>query len=100
MAKRAERLSISDIEKIASLAKIGLTDEEKSKMTIELNSILSFVDDIQKTNTANVEQTSQITGLTNVLREDIIKPCELNSKELLENAPLTQDGYIKVKRVM
>jgi aspartyl-tRNA(Asn)/glutamyl-tRNA(Gln) amidotransferase subunit C len=100
MAKRVERLSISDIEKIASLAKIGLTDEEKSRMTIELNSILGFVDDIQKTNTTDVEQTSQITGLTNVLREDTVYPCELKREDLLRNAPSTQDGYIKVKRVM
>ncbi|MDP4038814.1 MAG: Asp-tRNA(Asn)/Glu-tRNA(Gln) amidotransferase subunit GatC [bacterium] len=94
------KLSISDTQKIAKLAKLGLTPGEESKITIELNSIVKFVDAIQKTDTKNIEQTSQVTGLVDVWREDEIKPCKISREEFLKNAPLTEGGYIKVKRVL
>lgn len=94
------RLSISDIQNIAELARIGLKPEEQSKMVLELNSIIEFVDTISKTNTKGVEPTSQITGLVDVWREDEIRVCPLSRDELLKNAPMLEKGYIKVKRVM
>lgn len=94
------KLSISDTQKIAGLAKLGLTPDEESKITIELNSIVGFVDVIQKADTKNIEETSQVTGLTDIWREDEIKKCQISREELLKNAPSIQDGYIKVKRVL
>ncbi len=94
------KLSISDTQKIAKLAKLGLTPSEESKMTVELNSIVKFVDVIQKASTKNIVETSQVTGLVDVWREDKIKVCPISREDLLKNAPLTEGGYIKVKRVL
>jgi len=94
------RLSISDTQKIAKLAKLGLTADEESQITVELNSIIRFVNAICKADTLDVEPTSQITGLVDVWRDDQIIRCPISRQDLLKNAPLTEDGYIKVKRVL
>ena len=94
------KLSITDIQKIATLARIELDDDERSMLVIQLSSILDFVEQLQAIDTDGTESTSQVTGLKDVLRADEVKPCALSRDELLANAPFVEDGYIKVKRVL
>ena len=95
-----EKLSLDVIQKVALLARIELSDDELVVASTEISSILDFVDTIQNTDTAGVEPTSQVTGLTDVWREDLVEKCSIAPKLLLASAPDMQDGYIKVKKVL
>lgn len=94
------KLTLADIQKVARLSRIDLTEKEIEQMTTEVSSILEFVDTLQAVETEGVPETSQVTGLQDVWREDIVKNCEIPREKLLANAPDTQDGYIKVKKVL
>ena len=90
-----------EVEHIAELARIRLTDKEKHKFTEDLGNILNFVDKLNEVDTEGVEPVSNITGLQNVFRKDVA-PVEIDpekSKRLVEQAPDSQDNYVKVKSV-
>ena len=63
-------LDEKQVENIAKLARLGLTDKEKKKFQKELSSILDFVEKLNKAETKGIEPMAQATGLNNVLRED------------------------------
>ena len=90
----------SEVEQVANLARIGVSESEESDLAQDLSSILEFVDELQAVDTKGVVPTSQVTGLEDVLREDEVVRCELARDELLANTPTTLEGYVKVKRVL
>lgn len=81
-------LSHDDVRHIAKLARLTLNDEEVERFAKELTSILAYIDTLQEVNTEGVEPTAQVTGLSNSLREDVVRPCDVTSEELLECSPL------------
>lgn len=94
------QLSSEEIEYVARLARIDLPTSESEATAKDMSSILEFVDSLQAVDTNEVEPTSQVTGLTDVWRDDEVRDCEVSREELLANAPQTQDGYVKVKKVL
>jgi len=92
------KLSKKEVEKIAKLARLELTDEEIKTYSEQLSDILGYVEQLQEVDTENVKITSQVTGLSNVLREDEVQGCD-NPEELVDMAPESKDGLIKVKAV-
>ena len=92
-------ISEKDVEKVAKLARLEITQDEKKKYTQQLGSILEFVEKLNEVDTDGVEPTAQVTGLSNVYREDAVSRPE-NRDKLLSNAPQTENGYIKVKAVL
>lgn len=82
------QLTDDDVRHIAKLARLKLSDAEVKKFTKEMDSILRYVEMLNEVNTENVEPTAQVTGLTNVFREDIVKPSEATTEELLACSPL------------
>ena len=94
------KLSIDEIKNVAKLARISLSDKELDTMSVEASSILDFVETIQNTNTDGISATSQVTGLADVWREDEVKKSKATPKALLAGAPDTQDGYVKVRKVL
>ena len=99
--QKAEKLSVEQVEHIAKLARIELTDQEKEKFSKELSSILDYVGQLKKVNTKNIELIKQITGLENVDREDEsgVKNQELR-KKILEQAPRRKRDYFQVPRIL
>ena len=93
------KLGITEVERIAKLARIGLTPEEAERMAVELSQIVGFVEQLQAVDITGVEPTDQVTGLVDVWREDEVKP-SLPRAALLANAPAQKDGYVVVKRVL
>lgn len=59
-----------EVEHIARLARIRLTEEQKEKMTKELGAILTYVEKLKEVDTTGVEPTAQVTGLESVFRKD------------------------------
>lgn len=88
-----------EIEHLAKLSRLELSDKEIEKFSKELSSILDYVSKLQGIDTQNVEPVSQITGLSNVQRKDEVEDFE-NKKGILKNAPQKQGDFFKVKTVL
>lgn len=94
-------LSKEEIQHIAKLARLELTDKELEKYGGQLSAVLNYIDQLKEADVKNVGPTAQITGLENVLREDKIKDWdEKEIAEALKGAPEQEDRFIKVKRVI
>lgn len=93
------KIGVTEVERVAKLARIGLSADEAAKMSVELGQIVGFVEQLQAVDVEGVEPTDQVTGLVDVTREDVVTP-SLPREELLANAPAQKDGYIVVKRVL
>ncbi len=94
------KINRSEIEATAKLARIDLGSENVDSIIEEFGSIISFVETIQKADTSGVEPTSQVTGLNDVWREDEVIKSDISPKVLIDAAPETHDGYVKVKKVL
>jgi aspartyl-tRNA(Asn)/glutamyl-tRNA(Gln) amidotransferase subunit C len=81
-------LSDDDVRHIAKLARLKLSDDEVKKFSKELTSILDYIDILNELETEEVEPTAQVTGMTNVFRNDEVKPSEATTEELLATSPL------------
>ncbi len=81
-------LSKAQVEHIAKLARLTLTPAEAEKMSKELSSILQYVEMLKEVPTDDVPPTAQVTGLTNTLRDDKVKPSEAAADALLGCSPL------------
>ena len=86
--RMATQLTTAQVEHIAKLARLTLTPEEVAKMTKDLSSILTYIDVLKELKTENVEPTAQVTGLTNSLRNDVVRPSEASPDALLGCSPL------------
>jgi len=93
-------ISTQDVQYIAGLAKIAVSDEEAAKLQVELAAILNYVQQLDALDTSGVEPTYQVTGLTNVSRPDELIDYGVSQSALLQNAPRTQDNQIKVPKVL
>ncbi|HBH46276.1 MAG: hypothetical protein A2445_04545 [Candidatus Jacksonbacteria bacterium RIFOXYC2_FULL_44_29] len=91
-------MTTQEAQKIAKLARLYLTEEELEKYSQQLSVILDYIDSLNQVDTSQVQITSQVTGLTNVWREDKIT-ASLITSELLEQAPELEQGGVKVKSV-
>jgi aspartyl-tRNA(Asn)/glutamyl-tRNA(Gln) amidotransferase subunit C len=94
------KLSREDVLKLAGLSRLKLTHEEVEKLRTELSEILKYVEILNKVDTSGLEPTYQVSGLKNIYRKDEVKNYGYSPKDLLKNAPATQDNQFKVKRVL
>ncbi|MCX6743839.1 MAG: Asp-tRNA(Asn)/Glu-tRNA(Gln) amidotransferase subunit GatC [Candidatus Parcubacteria bacterium] len=92
------KLSKLEVEKIAKLSRLELTNEEKDKFVGQLSAVLDYVGKLNEVNTDNVEMTAQVTGLENVYREDKVDQCDFQ-KELIKQSAESEDNLIKTKSV-
>lgn len=89
-----------DIQHVARLANLVLDAKEQKLFAPQLTSILAFVSKLQKVPTKNVEPTAQVTGLSNVFREDEVDESRmLTQDQALANAKKTRKGYFVVPSV-
>jgi aspartyl-tRNA(Asn)/glutamyl-tRNA(Gln) amidotransferase subunit C len=88
-----------DVEYVAWLARLELSEEEKERFTRQLGQVLEHAEKIKSLDTEDVEPTSHAVPLKNVMRSDEVRPC-LSQEEALSNAPRVQDGYFVVPRII
>ena len=93
------RITIQDVEHVAKLARIELQDDEKEKFAEQLDAILQYIQKLDELNTDDVEPTSHVLPLVNVMREDEPRP-SLPIDKVLLNAPDHEDGHFKVPAVL
>lgn len=95
------KLTKKDVQHVAALARLGLSDAEAEKFQVQLSGILEYVQQLNGVDTEGIEPTAQVTGLLNVMRDDAVKPVILADPEkLLSCSPLpVEKNQIKVKSV-
>lgn len=94
------KLTREEVLKLAHLSRLELSDDEVARFQQEISAILDYVEQLQKADVEGLEPTYQVTGLKNVMREDEVGDYGPHAKELMKNAPDTEDGHFKVKRMI
>jgi len=90
-----------DINHIAKLARLGLSEKEKKKLKKDLPNILKFVDKLNEVKIDKINPTAQVTGLENVVRKDKGRAkSHQETEKLLELVPKTKDRHVKVKAIL
>jgi len=92
-------LSREEVEYVASLARLGLSDEEIARMQEELSSILEHIAAIEKLDTESIPPTAHITSLVNVMRPDEVAG-SLSREAVLKNAPRQAEGFFEVHAIL
>ena len=88
-----------DVKDVAKLANLKLNSEEEKKFEEQLGDILTYVEQLQKVDTTGVEETAQVTGLSNVARNDTTSP-SLTQDEALSGAKEQHNGFVKVQAIL
>ncbi|HEX6209535.1 MAG TPA: Asp-tRNA(Asn)/Glu-tRNA(Gln) amidotransferase subunit GatC [Methylomirabilota bacterium] len=92
-------ISREDVEHVARLARLALSEAEGERMREQLSGILAYIDALRALDTAGVEPTSHAVPLVNVMRDDEIRPC-LPQAVALANAPDPSDAFFRVPRII
>ena len=92
-------LTRAEVEHIAELAKLELTEEEKELFAQQLSSILEHFRALEALDTTDISPTAQVVVRKNVMRPDEVTPC-LTQEEVLLNAPQKERGYFKVPTIL
>lgn len=92
-------LTLAEVEHIAELARLRLSDAEKALFREQLSAILDYAAAIQKVDTSAIPPTATVLPLRNVMREDAITP-SLPREDVLANAPDAVDGCFRVRTIL
>ena len=93
------RISKEQVKHVAHLARLEFSEESLEKFTSQLDAIISYAEQLNELDTENVEPTTHVLELSNVLRNDESREW-LTNEEALKNAPDKQDGQVKVPAVL
>jgi aspartyl-tRNA(Asn)/glutamyl-tRNA(Gln) amidotransferase subunit C len=93
------KLSLAQVEHVARLAQLTLSDQEKELFREQLSSILEYAQRLQQLDTSAIPPTATVLPLENVMRDDQVRP-SLPLASVLANAPNTEDGYFRVPVVL
>lgn len=91
-------ITIKDVEHVAKLARLELSEEEKEMYTHQLGNVLEHVEKMNEVDTEGVEPMNHPIHFTNVMREDK-KIYENTREELMENAPDVEGDFFKVPKI-
>ena len=93
------KISRQDVEQVALLSRLEISDNEAEKFTGQLNAIFGYIDMLGKVDTENVEPTAHVLPLKNVMRPDEVRT-SLPREQALANAPAQEDGFFKVPKIL
>ena len=88
-----------DIDRVAELARLALTDEEKTRFAAQLGSVLGHIEQLAKVDVTGIEPTAHAFPLSNVWAEDVAQP-GLAVADALRNAPAQRNNMIVVPKVV
>ena len=93
------RLSREEVEYVATLARLGLSDSEIARLQDQLSSILEHIAAIDRLDTDAIPPTAQVIAMTNVMRPDEVTN-SLPREAVLENAPRQAEGFFEVHAIL
>lgn len=90
-----------NVSHVAKLANLTLSHNEIKTFEKQLGSVINYIDKLKEVNTDEVEETSQVTGLENITREDVLDGSRtLTQEEALSNTKSSENGLFKVKGIL
>jgi aspartyl-tRNA(Asn)/glutamyl-tRNA(Gln) amidotransferase subunit C len=92
-------LTRQQVEKVAHLARLAVTDEEKERYGRQLSAILTYIEKLNELDTSQVEPTSHVLPMQNVMRDDEPRP-GLPREKALANAPEPHEGFFRVPKII
>ena len=92
-------LEREEVQHVARLARLHLSDEELERMREQLDAILAYIDKLRELDVEGVEPTSHAVPLLDVMRDDALRPC-LPQEEALANAPDRAGEFFRVPRII
>lgn len=93
------KITRKDVEHVALLSRLELTEGDIGKFTGQFNAILDYIEVLNKVDTTGVEPTAHVLPVKNVMRPDEVRP-SLPRDEALANAPERENGYFKVPKIL
>ena len=93
------KVTKKDLDTVATLSRLSIPEGQADRYIEQLDSFLAYVENLSAIDTENVEPTTYPLPIENVFREDVPRP-SLDRDAALSNAPLKEDGYFKVPRVL
>jgi aspartyl-tRNA(Asn)/glutamyl-tRNA(Gln) amidotransferase subunit C len=93
------KLTKQEVEHVARLARLAVTEEEKERYSLQLSSILTYVGKLNELDTSKIEPTSHVLPMQNVMRGDEVRPC-LPKEKGLANAPDRENGFFRVPKII
>ena len=94
-----QTIDTKKVEQIATLVRLGISEEEAEKFSGQFSSIIDYFNMLNEVDTTDIPPASDIANAENVLREDVVKP-SMSREEFLKNAPQSERGYVKVPTVL
>ncbi len=91
-------IEIKDVEHVARLARLNLTEDEKIKFSKQLGDILKYMEQLNEVDTTGVEPMNHPIDFSNVMREDVAR-YDCTREELMANAPEVEQDYFKVPKI-
>jgi aspartyl-tRNA(Asn)/glutamyl-tRNA(Gln) amidotransferase subunit C len=95
----AQRIDQSEVKKVAKLARLELTETELEEFTSQLSAILDYVAKMNELDTEKVEPLAHCLPISNVFRQDVVKP-SLGTEKALANAPERDNEFFKVPKIL
>ena len=93
------KLNRKDVEHVALLSRLELSENELDKFTGQLDAILEYIDVLNQVDTSAVEPMAHVLEIRNVMRSDEVQP-SLPREAALQNAPDAEDGFFKVPKIV
>lgn len=93
------KLNRKDVEHVALLSRLELSETELDKYTGQLDAILEYIDVLNQVDTSAVEPMAHVLEIRNVMRADEVQP-SLPREAALQNAPDAEDGFFKVPKIV
>jgi aspartyl-tRNA(Asn)/glutamyl-tRNA(Gln) amidotransferase subunit C len=93
------KITKQEVEHVAKLARLELSEREKERLTDQLSNILTYVETLNSIDTKGVDPTSHVLDIKNVMRDDVAKP-SLTQEQALANAPDKAAGHYKVPKII
>ena len=91
-------ITVKDVEHVAKLARLELTEDEKVKFTKQLGDVLKYVEQMNEVDTTGVVPMAHAFDVVNVMREDKVI-MEQTKEELMANAPEEENGFFRVPKI-
>jgi aspartyl-tRNA(Asn)/glutamyl-tRNA(Gln) amidotransferase subunit C len=94
-------LDKSNIQHVANLARLKITDLEAEKYGSELSRVFGYIDELKAVEVAGLEPTAQVTGLVNKLRSDAVRSWDEDERDLaLQQAEVLENNLVKVPKII
>lgn len=91
-------ISKEQVEHVAKLARLALTEDEKQKFVKQFGDILEYFNQLNEVDTENIEPMAHSVPASNVMREDVVR-VDCTKEEILSNAPEEDNGFFKVPKI-